>query len=67
MIRSWIYHNLEGVYNGSEASLASEKMREMQPDELIACRENLLKYCGLDTLAMVRVCFFPASGASESL
>ena len=49
------YHNLEGVHNGSEASMAFEKMGEMQPDELQTCRENLLKYCGLDTLAMVRV------------
>ena len=49
------YHNLEGVHNGSEASLAFEKMGEMHPDELRVCRENLLKYCGLDTLAMVRV------------
>ena len=49
------YHNLEGVHNGSEASMAFEKMGEMQPEELQACRENLLKYCCLDTLAMVRV------------
>ena len=49
------YHKLEGVHNGSEASMAFEKMGEMQPDELRVCRENLLKYCGLDTLAMVRV------------
>ena len=30
-------------------------MGKMNPDELAACRENLLKYCGLDTFAMVRV------------
>ena len=49
------YHNLDGVHNGTEASAAFEKMGEMEPDEREECRENLLKYCGLDTLAMVRV------------
>ena len=49
------YHNLEGVHNGTEASAAFEKMSEMEPAECQACRENLLKYCDLDTLAMVRV------------
>ena len=49
------YHNLEGVHNGSEASAAFAAMRKMDPEELRTCRENLLKYCGLDTLAMVRV------------
>ena len=49
------YHNLEGVHNGTEASAAFAAMGKMDPDELAACRENLLKYCGLDTFAMVRV------------
>ena len=49
------YHNLDGIHNGSEASAAFAAMEKMTPEELASCRENLLKYCGLDTLAMVRV------------
>lgn len=49
------YHNLEGVHNGTEASAAFAAMENMPEDELFVCRENLLKYCGLDTLAMVKV------------
>lgn len=49
------YHNLEGVHNGTEASAAFAAMKEMPPVEMNACRYNLLKYCGLDTYAMVRV------------
>ena len=49
------YHNLEGVHNGSEASETFLRMRDMEPAERLICREELLKYCGLDTLAMVRV------------
>ena len=50
------YHNLEGVHNGTEASAAFAAMENMTEEELSACRENLLKYCGLDTFAMVKVC-----------
>ncbi|MBR6028180.1 MAG: DUF2779 domain-containing protein [Clostridia bacterium] len=49
------YHRLEGVHNGAEASTAFEQMNRMTPEEQAACRENLLEYCGLDTLAMVKV------------
>ena len=49
------YHNLEGVHNGSEASDTFRKMASMQPDELEQWRGHLLKYCGLDTFAMVRI------------
>ena len=48
-------HNLEGVHNGSEASAAFENMDRMTPEEREAFRQNLLEYCGLDTLAMVKV------------
>ncbi len=48
-------HNLEGVHNGSEASAAFENMDKTDPEEQEAYRQNLLKYCGLDTLAMVKV------------
>ena len=49
------YHNLEGVHNGTEASDAFSRMRDMDPKERGACRAELLKYCGLDTYAMVKV------------
>ncbi len=49
------YHNLTDVHNGSEASAAFAAMGKMQPDELSACRDNLLKYCCLDTYAMVKL------------
>ena len=49
------YHNLEGVHNGSEASAAFKRMATMSNEEMMAYREYLLKYCGLDTFAMVKV------------
>lgn len=49
------YHNLEGVHNGGEASSTFMAMQKMDKDELEEWRINLLKYCGLDTYAMVKV------------
>lgn len=49
------YKNLEGVQNGNDASAAFASMATMAPEERNRTRENLLKYCGLDTLAMVKV------------
>lgn len=49
------YHNLEEVHNGGEASATFEAMAHMTPQELERSRKNLLKYCGLDTFAMVKV------------
>lgn len=49
------YHNLEGVHNGSEASATFKKMANMDKPELETYRKYLLKYCGLDTFAMVKV------------
>lgn len=49
------YHNLEGVHNGSEASAAFADMINHTPEEIAEMRDNLLKYCGLDTYAMVKV------------
>ena len=49
------YHNLEGVHNGTEASATFANMVNMEPEERETCRNQLLKYCGLDTLAMVKV------------
>ncbi|MBR1797575.1 MAG: DUF2779 domain-containing protein [Clostridiales bacterium] len=49
------YHNLEGVHNGGEASATFLRMETMSPEELEEYRGYLLKYCGLDTYAMVKV------------
>ena len=49
------YHNLDGVHNGSEASEAFAAMAQHSPEEIAVIRQNLLKYCGLDTYAMVKV------------
>ena len=49
------YHNLEGVHNGQEATQTYLRMAKMEPDELNEWRGHLLKYCGLDTYAMVKV------------
>ena len=49
------YHNLEGVHNGSEAMTIFPKIADMQPEEREKARHDLLKYCELDTFAMVKV------------
>lgn len=49
------YHNLEGVHNGSEAMSIFPLIAEMPQKEQEQARKNLLKYCELDTLAMVKV------------
>lgn len=49
------YHALEGVHNGSEAMEIFPRIEFMEPEEKETARRNLLKYCELDTLAMVKV------------
>lgn len=49
------YHNLEGVHSGSEAMTIFPMIKDMPPEEQAAARKNLLAYCKLDTLAMVKV------------
>ena len=49
------YHNLEGVHNGSEAMTLFPKIKDMPLEEQKIARKNLLKYCELDTFAMVKV------------
>ena len=49
------YHALEGVHNGSEASETFADLPNHTPEEIKVMRSNLLKYCCLDTLAMVKV------------
>ena len=49
------YHNLEGVHNGGEAMSIYPLIKDMSPEEQATARHNLLKYCELDTYAMVKV------------
>jgi len=49
------YHNLELVHNGSEAMDCFTALSSMKGEELKYARERLLKYCELDTYAMVKI------------
>lgn len=49
------YHNLEGVSNGGEAMEIFPQIQYMDPEERERTREGLLKYCELDTYAMVKL------------
>ena len=49
------YHNLELIHNGGEAMNSFRAMENMTKEELTYTRERLLKYCELDTYAMVKI------------
>ena len=49
------YKNLEGVHNGSEAMEVFPLIKDMDEREREETRRNLLRYCALDTYAMVRI------------
>jgi hypothetical protein len=49
------YHNLEDIQNGGDAMTIFPKIEGMGPLEREKARNNLLKYCGLDTYAMVKL------------
>lgn len=49
------YHNLEGVHNGSEAMELFPRLKDMPQEERAEAEHQLLKYCELDTFAMVKV------------
>ena len=49
------YRSLDGVHNGTEAMTVFPQMKFMAADERARSRESLLKYCELDTLALVKV------------
>lgn len=49
------YHALDGVHNGAQAQAAFADLAAMPPDQAARTREALLRYCELDTLAMVRI------------
>ncbi len=50
------YHNLdERCQNGGDAMTIFPRIKDMEPEEAKASREALLRYCELDTWAMVKV------------
>lgn len=49
------YHNLEQVHKGDEASSAYLSLKDLSNEEQIILRKNMLKYCELDTYAMVKI------------
>jgi len=50
------YHNLEGdVKNGGDAMTIFPKIKDMTKEDQAKARTALLKYCELDTFAMVKV------------
>ena len=52
----WWNHNLSDLYqNGGDAMTLFPKIQDMSPEEAAAARQALLRYCELDTWAMVKV------------
>lgn len=49
------YHNLDLIHNGGEAMSAFATLEEKSKKEQKYIRERLLKYCELDTFAMVKI------------
>lgn len=49
------YKNLEQIHNGGEAMSIFPKIKDMPKEEQESTRHNLLKYCELDTYAMVKI------------
>ncbi len=59
------YHNLIGVHNGNEAMAIYLKMKNMKPLEKLRTKKNLLKYCKLDTFAMVKIYEYLVNAVKE--
>ena len=53
--KSLDYHNLEQVHKGDEASSAYLLLPTLVGEEQKVLRDNMLKYCALDTYAMVKI------------
>lgn len=49
------YHNLDQIHNGSEAMSTYASLGTLSKKEQEIVRHNLLKYCELDTYAMVKI------------
>ncbi len=49
------YHSLNLIHNGSEAMTSYANIASLSPEEQQVIRDSLLKYCELDTYAMVKI------------
>lgn len=49
------YHSLDQVHKGDEASAAFLSLRDLGDEDRKKLRSNMLKYCCLDTYAMVKI------------
>ena len=49
------YHNLDQVHKGDEASNAYLSLKDLNKEDEEVLRYNMLKYCELDTYAMVKI------------
>ena len=49
------YHNLDQIHNGGEAMTIFPQIQYMNEEDKATARHNLLKYCELDTFAMVKL------------
>ena len=49
------YHNLDLVHNGAEAMSTYANLSNLSKEEREKVRTSLLKYCELDTYAMVKI------------
>ena len=49
------YHNLDLIHNGAEAMSSYSDMIGASEEEIAYIRERLLRYCELDTYAMVKI------------
>ncbi|MCD8286703.1 MAG: DUF2779 domain-containing protein, partial [Clostridia bacterium] len=49
------YNSLDEVHNGGQATATYLALRDMTYEDRNRARENLLKYCCLDTYGMVRI------------
>ena len=49
------YHNLDLIHNGSEAMNSYANMGNLSKEDMEYTRERLLRYCELDTYAMVKI------------
>ena len=50
------YHNLEGsIRNGQQAMTAIEKTKDLSLEEVEQIKQDLIRYCALDTFALVKI------------
>lgn len=49
------YKNLDLIHNGIEAMVMYQRAEDFEPEKIDDVRNSLLKYCGLDTFAMVKI------------